>query len=241
MTGPLAVVVPQRLSTGADPRIVAANRLFGLIVGLVEEAGLVPIVTDDPDYPLDDVGGVVLPGGGDVNPRRYGCTSSAAVYDVNDDQDHLDFTLTARARDARLPILGICRGAQVLNVAYGGDLHVDLPPGPVDHGGAVFSWHPVHLVPDTRVGAAHGVDQLVVASAHHQAVAVLGDGLIPTASAQDGLIEAFEAETGWIVAIQWHPEAPGVARHLQQAPFRAFADAVAQISLGKASAQGEDS
>ncbi|GKT30089.1 putative multi-domain containing protein [Aduncisulcus paluster] len=152
MTDPLAVVVPRRLSTGADPRIVAANRLFDLIVALAEDVGLTPIVTDDPDYPLEGVGGVLLPGGGDVNPRRYGCTSTAAVYDVNDEQDHLDFTLTARARDAQLPILGICRGAQVLNVAYGGDLQVDLAAGSVDHGAAptnsssrprtIKQWHP---------------------------------------------------------------------------------------------------
>lgn len=241
MTDPLAVVVPRRLSTGADPRIVAANRLFDLIVALAEDVGLTPIVTDDPDYPLEGVGGVLLPGGGDVNPRRYGCTSTAAVYDVNDEQDHLDFTLTARARDAQLPILGICRGAQVLNVAYGGDLQVDLAAGSVDHGAAVFSWHPVHLAPGTRVRAAHGADELVVASAHHQAVASLGAGLVTTAWADDGVIEAFEAETGWVFAIQWHPEAPGVPKHLQQAPFKAFADAVAQSGRGALSAQREDS
>ncbi len=78
MTDPLAVVVPRRLSTGADPRIVAANRLFDLIVALAEDVGLTPIVTDDPDYPLEGVGGVLLPGGGvgTAAHRRPPCMTS---------------------------------------------------------------------------------------------------------------------------------------------------------------------
>ncbi|MFD6196262.1 gamma-glutamyl-gamma-aminobutyrate hydrolase family protein [Mycobacteriaceae bacterium NPDC060252] len=225
-----AVVVPQRLSSGADPRVAAANDLFERIVDLVRDAGLAAMVTDDPFFALSGVDALVLPGGGDVNPRRYGQVGTSAVYDVNDEQDELDFTLAARALAAGLPVLGICRGAQVLNVAYGGDLEIDLRPGEVAHRsmavGEVFAWHPVRLVAGSRVRAAHEADRIVVASAHHQAVASLGEGLVATGYAPDGLIESFEAVDGWVLAVQWHPEAAGTPESVKHAPFTALARAI---------------
>ncbi|MFL0239339.1 gamma-glutamyl-gamma-aminobutyrate hydrolase family protein [Mycobacterium sp. SMC-17] len=223
------VVVPRRLSGGQDPRVVAANELFELIVDLVRDADLKPLVVDDPLVSLSDVGGLVLPGGGDINPQRFGQIATPAVYDVNNEQDDLDFTLAVRAQDAGLPVLGICRGAQVLNVIRGGDLHIDLVPGEVPHrggsAGEVFGWHPVDLADGSRIRAAHHADRIVVASAHHQGIASLGSGLVATSHAPDGLIESFEAVDGWVVAVQWHPEAPGTTAAVQRAPFVALAQA----------------
>lgn len=224
------VVVPRRFSVGDDPRVIAANELFDRIVQLVEAAGLTPLVVDDPFVALSDVGGLVLPGGGDINPQRFGQVATAAVYDVNDEQDELDFTLAARAAEAGLPVLGICRGAQVLNVLRGGDLHIDLVPGEVPHrsttAGELFGWHPVALAAGSRVRAARESDQIIVGSAHHQGIASLGDGLVATGHAADGLIEAFEAVDGWVLAVQWHPEAPGTSESVQRAPFAALAQAI---------------
>lgn len=225
-----AVVVPRRFSDGDDPRVIAANELFDRIVELVAEAGLTPLVVDDPFVALSDVGGLVLPGGGDINPQRYGQTPTAAVYDVNDAQDDLDFILAARAQDAGLPVLGICRGAQVLNVLRGGDLQIDLVPGDVPHRSTttdeLFGWHPVALAAGSRVHAAHHAEQIVVASAHHQGIASLGTGLVVTGHAADGLIESFEAVDGWVLAVQWHPEAPGTTKTVRRAPFLALARAI---------------
>lgn len=225
-----AVVVPRRFSVGDDPRVIAANELFDRIVELVAEAGLTPLLVDDPFVALSDVGGLVLPGGGDINPQRYGQGATAAVYDVNDAQDDLDFILAARAQDAGLPVLGICRGAQVLNVSRGGDLQIDLLPGEVPHQSAAadeaFGWHSVDLAAGSRVHAAHNSGQIVVASAHHQGIASLGVGLKATGHAPDGLIESFEAVDGWALAVQWHPEAPGTTEAVQRAPFLALARSI---------------
>ena len=224
------VLVPRRFSVGDDPRVIAANELFARIVELVSGAGLRPLVVDDPFVALSDVGGLVLPGGGDINPQRYGQGAIAAVYDVDDAQDELDFILAARAQDADLPVLGICRGVQVLNVLRGGNLHIDLVPGEVPHrstiDGELFGWHPVELAPGSRVHAAHNGDRVVVASAHHQGIASLGPGLVATGHAPDGLIESFEAVDGWVLAVQWHPEAPGTTEAVQRAPFLALARSI---------------
>lgn len=224
------VLLPRRFSDGDDPRVIAANELFDRIVELVAEAGLAPRVVDDPFVALSDVRGLVLPGGGDINPRRYGQVATAAVYDVNEAQDELDFILAARAQDAGLPVLGICRGAQVLNVLRGGDLQIDLVPGEVPHrsttADALFGRHPVALAAGSRVHAAHHAAQIVVASAHHQAIASLGPGLVATGHAPDGLIESFEAVDGWVLAVQWHPEAAGTSEAVQRAPFAALAQAI---------------
>ncbi len=225
-----AVVVPRRFSVGDDPRVIAANELFDRIVELVADAGLTPLVVDDPFVALSGVGGLVLPGGGDINPQRYGQAPTAALYDVNDVQDELDFILAARAHDAGLPVLGICRGAQILNVSRGGDLQIDLVPGEVPHRSVtadeLFGWHPVALAAGSRIHAAHRAEEIIVASAHHQGIASLGSGLVATSHAPDGLIESFEAVDNWVLAVQWHPEAPGTAAAVQHAPFLALARAI---------------
>ncbi len=128
-------------------------------------------------------------------------------------------------------MLGICRGMQLLNVAYGGSLHIDLGPSSVSHvskgedGSRDFSVHEVELERDSRVAVAFDrvPPRIPVASFHHQAVDLLGEGLRITAVAADGQLEAIESvEDNWVVGIQWHPEAHLPAPELRQPLFTAL-------------------
>lgn len=230
--------MPARLSDadGADPRIALANAIFDDVAALVRAQGLEVVVVHDAD--LTGFDGVVLPGGGDVDPARYGGDATAPCYDVNPAQDDLDLEVTAAARAAGLPILGVCRGLQVLNVAFGGTLIEDLPQSSVVHtpasdgcGGLEWAWHPVRVRTDARLRAALDADEIPVASGHHQAIGRLGDGLVATAVASDGVIEAIEHAEEPIIAVQWHPEAEGTAPPLAAAPFAVFADLVRAVRV----------
>ena len=227
--------MPARLSDaeGADARVGLANAIFDDVAALVRAEEPDVVVVRDAD--LAGFDGVVLPGGGDIDPARYAGDAAAPVYDVNAAQDDLDLAVTAAAVAAGLPVLGVCRGLQVLNVAFGGTLIEDLPAGagalphaPGDDGcGALeWTWHPVAVAPDSRLRAEVDADEIVVASGHHQAIRALGAGLRATAVAADGIIEAVEHAELPIVAVQWHPEAEGTPAHLAGAPFAVFADLV---------------
>lgn len=224
--------MPARLSDarGADARVGLANAIFDDVAALVRAEGLDVVVVRDAD--LTGFDGVVLPGGGDVDPARYGGRVTAPCYDVNAAQDGLDLGVVTAARAAGIPILGVCRGLQVLNVAFGGTLVEDLPATAVRHtpasrrGGLAWTWHPVTVSPGSRLHAEVGAAEIEVASGHHQAIGALGDGLVATATAADGVIEAVEHATAPILAVQWHPEAEGTPAVLASAPFAVFADLV---------------
>ncbi|HYP74035.1 MAG TPA: gamma-glutamyl-gamma-aminobutyrate hydrolase family protein [Microbacterium sp.] len=227
------IAMPARLSDaeGADARVGLANAIFDDVAGLVRAEELDVVVVRGAD--LAGIDGVVLPGGGDLDPARYGGDSSASVYDVNPGQDELDLEIAAAAIAAGVPILGVCRGLQVLNVAFGGTLVEDLPASGVRHtpgddgcGGLQWTWHPVAVAAGSRLRAQTDADEIAVASGHHQAIRALGAGLVATAVADDGVIEAVEHETLPVIAVQWHPEAEGTAPELAAAPFAAFADLV---------------
>lgn len=229
------MLVPARLSSDghADPRVSGANRLFHDVVALVRAAGLDPLVVTGTD--LDGAAGVVLPGGGDLDPAHYGAEPHEAVYDIHPQQDALDLGLARAALERGLPVLGICRGAQVLNVAAGGTLVPDLPPTGVTHVRVpepgeqlAFVWHPVRLRPSRLRDELGGVESLSVGSGHHQGVDRLADGFTATALADDGLVEAFEDAAGRVLGVQWHPEANDTPAAEQNAPFRLFARAVAE-------------
>jgi putative glutamine amidotransferase len=134
--------VPVRLSSSADPdpRVAEANGLFEYIVELLREGGGDPVlltaaVPDDGGLAaaLASLDGVVLPGGGDLDPGLYGEKQTDLCYDVNHAQDALDLAVARLAIDTGLPVLGICRGHQLLNVLYGGTLLQDMAPGPGVH------------------------------------------------------------------------------------------------------------
>jgi putative glutamine amidotransferase len=159
---------------------------------------------------LDGLDGLIITGGKDVDPARYGEAPHPKTDEPRRDRDAWEFALLAEAMRRRMPVLGICRGAQVLNVALGGTLHQHLPDvvGHSGHqlGNAVFNTSRVRTVPGTRLAALIG-DSSDAQCYHHQAIAQLGEGLTVSARDADGVIEAIEVPgDNFAVAVQWHPE-----------------------------------
>jgi putative glutamine amidotransferase len=158
--------------------------------------------------------GLMLTGGGDIDPARFGEARHPKTYEVSDARDALELELTERAIAAKVPLLAICRGIQVLNVALGGTLYQDIPsePGsPIEHSQQERRDRPTHAVKvlgeGTRLGEILGALDLEVNSFHHQAVKRLGRGLRDVAWAPDGIIEGVELpDEPFVVGVQWHPE-----------------------------------
>ena len=183
-------------------------------VGGVEHAGgralLVPPTGVGVEETLDALDGIVFSGGADIDPGRYGQEAGPATSGIEGFRDDYEFALLERALARDLPVLGICRGSQVLNVGLGGDLvqhlpdvsdetHKDVPGDFVDH--------EVEVERGTRVGDLLG-DRAPVKSHHHQGFGRLGDGLVVSARADDGTIEAVEdPDRRFAVGVLWHPEA----------------------------------
>lgn len=202
----------------------------GYVAGL-RRAGARPLLLPPtPDVPAEDLlapfDGLVLAGGGDVDPFRYGAESHhPAVYGVDPLRDEAELALVKAAIALGLPTLAICRGMQVLNVALGGTLHQHLP----DIQGIDLHGHPtrqssvlhdVKVSTGTRLAAACGREVLRCTSHHHQGVDRLGAGLTEVAWSGDGLVEGVEVEgDGWVVGVQWHPEMTAAEDHTQQALF----------------------
>lgn len=195
------------------------------------EALLAPrmLSDDEADEIVERLDGLVLVGGGDVDPARYGAEPHRHIYGVYATSDSLELALTHAALRAELPILAICRGMQVLNVALGGtlDQHITGRPGLINHGqpGAGSALHPVSVEPGTLLaklqGGASTIDDCW--SYHHQVIDQLADGLVVSARSSDGIIEAAEFDDAhyrpWMVAIQWHPERTAHQDAAQQAFF----------------------
>lgn len=174
---------------------------------------LLPPGDEDPGTLLDDVDAIVLCGGGDLDPGRFGGSRGHdAQYSTCPERDAFELALIAACIERRTPTLAICRGLQVLNVARGGDLHVHLPDvvgDAVAHRASVerHTDHTVRLDPESRLAALLGSEVVSVASWHHQAVDRLGEGLRAVAWASDGTVEALEVEgCPALWAVQWHPE-----------------------------------
>ena len=161
---------------------------------------------------LDGLDGLILTGGKDVDPARYGQEPHPATDSPRTDRDEWEDQLLRVALERELPFLGICRGLQVLNVALGGTLHQHLPDVVGDNrynaGGGIFTENEVRLEPATRLASIlAGHETLTVLSYHHQAIARLADGLVVSARAADGIIQAVELSSPqFAVAVQWHPE-----------------------------------
>ena len=158
---------------------------------------------------------LLLGGGVDVDPARYGrSTLDNGTVEVDPERDALDFRLFEEARRAGVPVLGICRGLQVVNVALGGTLVQDIPserPSPVVHARTAAEKtrrdHRVDIAPGTRLARIAGASEASVNSRHHQAIETVAPGLRVCAVAPDGMPEAVEAaDEPWLVAVQWHPE-----------------------------------
>jgi len=189
---------------------------------------------------LEPFDGLLLVGGGDVDPRRYGQEPGEDVYGVEPDRDAFEIDLLHAADATGVPTLCICRGMQVMNVAYGGTLVQHLPgtPGLLEHGVPVAdtqSLHDVKVDPLSRLRATTGIEHLTCSSHHHQGVDRLGEGLRATGWSEDGLVEAIElepagdpddrpAEAGWMLGVQWHPEDTAGQDRAQQTLFDALSN-----------------
>jgi putative glutamine amidotransferase len=176
---------------------------------------------------------LVLVGGGDVDPARYGLPSGEHLYGVEPDRDAFEIELLLAADRLRRPALCICRGMQVMNVAWGGTLFPHLPdvPGLVPHGVPLESaeaLHDVRAAPESRLLATVGQRTLSCSSHHHQGVDRVGDGLEATGRSPDGLVEALERAVddrhmdGWMLGVQWHPEDTARDDPAQAALFEGF-------------------
>ena len=167
---------------------------------------LAPIPTEALDALLDRLSGIVLSGGPDVHPSAYGAEEHPELGPTERDLDAFEISLARRADARRLPTLGVCRGAQVLNVARGGTLHQHLPGHRQAERGDVTT-HPVRLAPRSAVSALLGRRALDVNSFHHQAIDRVGDGLRVAGRSEDGLVEAIEDPSrDFVVGVQWHAE-----------------------------------
>jgi putative glutamine amidotransferase len=186
---------------------------------------------------LEGLAGLMLPGGGDVTPDHYGGTAHATNYDVCSERDGFELALVraALAREG-FPVLGICRGMQILNVALGGDLvsHLpdqygeDVPHRTLDVKAVM---HDVTIERESLLGEVHGETEIAVHSIHHQAVGRLGTGLRAVAWSTDGVVEAIESPDHFVLAVQWHPEldAPG---HPARRVFTALVDRARDYARG---------
>jgi putative glutamine amidotransferase len=205
---------------GARGGAVVAGRRY---LEAITRAGGVPAVLD-PTHPVDPevlrrFDGLLLLGGGDIDPARYGAPDRHPDVDgVDEHHDAFELATLRAALDLDLPVLAICRGCQVLNVALGGTLrqHVD------DHRGLL---HPVALAPGSRTEAAMGTSNPIGWSRHHQVIDRVGDGLVVTACEPGGLVEGVELPERWVVGVQWHPEDSAAEDPAQQGLFDAFVTA----------------
>jgi gamma-glutamyl-gamma-aminobutyrate hydrolase PuuD len=183
-------------------------------VSAVEEAGgrplLVPPCEDGVGETLDVLDGIIFSGGNDLDPASYGAESHPETNGTRPERDRAELALMQAALDRDLPVLAICRGFEIMNVARGGDLVQHLPDVVGDerhkHTPGVFANHDVSVSAASRLGGILG-EHTPVKSHHHQGVGRVGDGLVDTAWAEDGTIEGLEDPSrAFAVGVLWHPE-----------------------------------
>jgi putative glutamine amidotransferase len=213
---------------GVPIRYVESLRRAGGLEAIVMTETLDAAAVDDV---LTRVDGLLLLGGGDLDPSTYGEAAHTKVYGVSDARDETELALIRAAIGRGMPVLAICRGHQLLNVALGGSLDQHIPdrPGVSEHGrpgvaGGALE-HDVHVDPGTRLATALGSTVARASCHHHQAVDEPGATLRVVARADDGVIEATELEDPdgpWVVSIQWHPEDTAAGDPGQQGLFDAL-------------------
>jgi putative glutamine amidotransferase len=244
MRGPLIALVTYHLApgrvTGWDSGAYGVHDLY---VAALRRAGGVPVLLPPgdeagPEEVLAPFDGLLLAGGGDVDPRRYAAERHPETAKVDAERDELEIGLVRAADEAGLPTLAICRGAQVTNVAFGGTLLQHLPDDPArtchesERSGADHR-HAVKLAESSRLAELSGAATLDVVSRHHQGIEHVGEGLVAVGWSDDGLVEAVERSGGWTLAVQWHPEVTAAVEPAQQGLFDAL--------VREASARGRSS
>lgn len=250
----VAVTATTRLRDGIER--VHLNQAY---VAALEGAGLVPLLVPPLANPaaasdiLERVDGLVLTGGEDVNPSRFGAPRHARTHDPHERRDATEIALTLEARRRSLPTLAICRGLQLVNVALGGTLVQDLPSerpaaGAHEGGPRDARVHEVTLTPDSRLSRLLGTTRVATNSSHHQAIDRVAPGLMVNALADDGVIEGIEAggvapadAAWWMLAVQWHPEELVATREpWDRTLFAAFAEACRGLPAERAVQAGRE-
>ena len=250
MTTPPLIGIPAYSAerAGTDRAIYANNAAYALAVA---QAGGIPLfIPPTPQLADDDAAietlcarldGLLLSGGADVDPARYGEATATWCGEVEPERDALELALTVRALAINLPILGICRGMQVLNVACGGNLHQDIAAEqpeaqrhPWSNYPRDYRAHGIRLAPGSRLAAILGVERHEVNSLHHQAVARPGAGVEVTAWADDGIAEAMELpDQPFALAVQYHPEELAASDPLSRQLFAAFIAACQAYAINR--------
>ncbi|MBI2297879.1 MAG: gamma-glutamyl-gamma-aminobutyrate hydrolase family protein [Armatimonadetes bacterium] len=240
MTPRIGVTTTTLANTGSYHTATGAN---GSYLGWLERAGALPVLIPNlaPELAggyLDLLDGLLLTGGLDVHPLLFGAEPDKNLGEVDVPRDRFELPLVRQALERELPIFGICRGIQALNVAAGGTLRQDLVSDPVARlqhwqkpvGGPMVH-HSVSVEPDSRLAGVVGQEKVAVNSYHHQAVDRVGEGLRAVGFALDGTIEAVEG-TGeaFVLGVQWHPEVMGPEDAVSTALFDAF---VAACGVGR--------
>ncbi len=236
------VVVPARFSASASALRYRAEVSAAKLVQAVYDAGGEPL-TMHPDVPpavtdaeLDQLvrervwlaDGILLPGGGDLAARWSGQQPHDTQYDVDEVQDAFDLALARVAVADGIPLLAICRGTQVVNVARGGSLVQDLAETlGADHRHLV---HEIAVAEDSPLRQVVPTERMTISCYHHQGLGRLGQDLVASAHAADGTIEAvrLRGHAGWYLGVQWHPEDSAAQDEQQAGVFRAFVDAIRQ-------------
>jgi putative glutamine amidotransferase len=225
---PLIAVAGRRTESAQGVRTpaVAAGRRY---LDALERAGAIgavlapaAITADQAAQVLRRFDGLVLIGGGDIDPARYSQAAQPEIAGVDAERDEFELALAGGAVDTGTPLLAICRGVQVLNVALGGTLrqHITDTETTVQHRNAA---HAVKIEPGSRLAALVGAELPACPSMHHQALDRAGSGLRIVARAADGIIEAVEHENrAWILGVQWHPEDSAATDASQQRIFDGF-------------------
>jgi putative glutamine amidotransferase len=232
VTAPLVAIPTYHLGPGKVGNWDGAYALPESYVAALRAAGarvalLPPGQPGGAEELLERFDGLLLAGGGDIEPARYGAGDHPAQYGTDPDRDELELELARAAVRTDLPTLGICRGVQLLNVAFGGTLTQHLPDtgGQVEHRDeAKQAMHGVEVEEGSRLAEALGQRQARCRSHHHQGLDRLGDGFRPVAWAPDGLVEGIERDQGWTVGVLWHPESTAAADPVQHRLLQAFVD-----------------
>ena len=181
----------------------------------IEEHGGIPLklYPGVPNFKLDDIDGLLLTGGGDIHPDYFDQEWHPSLKYVSEDRDELELPICREAIEADIPVFGICRGIQVMNVAMGGSLYQDIPSlieNPLTHpakNSTVDSQHEIEIVANSRLSEIVKKSTDEVNSAHHQGVDEIGKGFVVTARSEDGVVEAMEDPSKrFVIGVQYHPE-----------------------------------
>jgi putative glutamine amidotransferase len=201
-----------RAPTGARPRIGITTsprrgeEYYTPYRRAVQAAGAEPVELPPGTSVLPRVDGLLLPGGWDVDPSLYGEQKDDKVGPIDPELDETELRLFRQAMEKEIPVLGICRGQQVINVAMGGSLVQHLDDHDARALGRRHLAHTIEVDPSSELGRAAGEHRIRVNSLHHQAIKQLAPGLQQTARGEDGTVEAVESDDGLIIAVQCHPE-----------------------------------